>query len=67
MYHVKKAVHLAKLLAPYKGKWVTLSHDRRTIVGVGVTMDIALQKAKEKGEDHPLLVKSPDKHTPALL
>ncbi len=51
MSHTKEPVHLAKLLFPYKGKWVALSHDETKIVGVGVTLDEALEGAKKKGEE----------------
>ena len=62
MTQVQEQKDLTRLLAPHKGKWVALSHDHKTVVGVGTSIEIALRKAKEEGEDRPLLVKSPDKY-----
>ena len=67
MSHTKEPVHLAKLLFPYKGKWVALSHDETKIVGVGVTLDEALEGAKKKGEEKPVIIKSRDAHSALLL
>ena len=54
---------LGKLLAPHAGKWVTLSKDEKTVLGVSNNMDVAIKQAKEKGEDFPLLIKAPDGST----
>ena len=60
-------IDLTKLLAPYKGEWVALSHDEKAVLGHGRTIDEALQGAKERGEEHPILIKSPDQYTALLL
>ena len=60
MAHIKETTHLAKLLKPYSGKWVTLSKDEKFVLGVADTIDSALEQAREKGEFHPLLIKAPD-------
>ena len=52
-----------ELLAPYAGKWVTLSKDEKTVLGVSNDVDEAIKQAKEKGEDFPLLIKAPDGST----
>lgn len=67
MPDTKEPIHLAKLLAPHKGKWVALSHDERSVLGVGTTIDEALEGAKKKGESKPVLIKSPDEHSAVLL
>ena len=67
MPDTKEPIHLAKLLEPHKGKWVTLSHDEKKVVGVGLTIDEALEMAKENGEKKPILIKVPDEHSAALL
>ncbi len=67
MAHTKEPIHLAKLLLPHKGKWVALSHDETRVVGVGVTLDEALEAAKKKGEEKPVIIKSPDQHSALLL
>ena len=67
MTQTKSPIHLAKLLKPYAGQWVTLSKDEKIILGVGDTIDIALEQAKEKGEFHPLLIKAPDSSAGAFF
>ena len=67
MPHTKETIHLAKLLKPYAGKWVTLSKDEKNVLGVGDTIDTALKQAKEKGEFHPLLIKAPDSSAGAFF
>jgi hypothetical protein len=58
---------LAELLRPYRGEWVALSSDEKNVLGHGDTIDQALQQAKEKAEERPVLIKSPDQHTAFLL
>jgi len=60
MNTLKEPIHLAKLLKPHAGKWVTLSQDEKTVLGVADTISSALEQAKEKGEFYPLLIKAPD-------
>lgn len=67
MPETREPIHLAKLLAPHKGKWVALSHDEKSVVGVGTTIDEALEQAKAKGDERPILIKSPDRYSAALL
>ena len=67
MSHTKEPIHLAKLLEPYKGQWVTLTKDEKKILGSGNTMDEALEAAKKKGEFFPLLVRVPDESTRAAF
>lgn len=59
--------HLAELLRPHAGKWVTLSKDEKSILGIGDTIDIALEQAREKGEFNPLLIKAPDSSVSAFF
>jgi len=67
MSHTKEPIHLAELLRPHTGKWVTLSQDEKTILGVGDTIDSALEQAREKGEFNPILIKSPDSSAAAFF
>ena len=63
----KTSKTLGKLLAPHAGKWVTLSKDESTVLGVSHNMGIAIKQAKEKGENFPLLIKAPDLSTTAFF
>jgi len=67
MPHTKEPIRLAKLLAPYKGKWVTLTQDEKKVLGSGKTIDEALKAAEKKGELMPVLVKVPDETTSTIL
>jgi len=67
MTHTKDTIHLANLLNPHAGKWVTLSKDERVVLGVADTIDSALEQAREKGEFHPLLIKAPDSSAGAFF
>ena len=67
MAHTEEPIHLAKLLAPYKGKWVTMTKDEKKVLGSGRTIDEALKAAEEKGELMPFLIKVPDESTSALI
>ncbi len=66
MSNTLETIHLAKLLQPYKGKWVTLTKDEKTVLGSGNTIDEALTAAEKVGELMPLLIKVPEKTTAAL-
>ena len=52
-------IDLTKLLTPYKGEWVALSHDEKRILGHGKTIEEALSTAKGT-EERPLLIKVSD-------
>ena len=52
-------IDLTKLLTPYKGEWVALSHDEKRILGHGKTIEEALSSAKGT-EERPLLMKVSD-------
>ena len=67
MQPTKEPIRLAKLLAPYKGKWVTLTQDEKRVLGSGHTIDEALKAAEKKGELMPFLIKVPDESTAILL
>ncbi len=53
-------IDLTKLLAPYKGEWVALSHDEKRVLGHGKTIEEALSMARKAEEGRPLLIKVPD-------
>ena len=67
MHTTKRPISLAKLLAPYRGKWVTLTKDQKKVLGSGETIDEALNAAEKKGELLPFLIKVPDASTAILL
>ena len=58
---------LGQLIEPFSGKWVTLTPDKKTVLGVSRNMKRALSEANEKGELHPFLIKSPDAYSAAVF
>ncbi len=56
-------INLVKLLRPYKGEWVALTHDEKKVLGHGKSIDAALAGAKRAGEARPFLMKVPDQHS----
>ena len=58
---------LAELISPHAGKWVTVSANKKEVLGVSHKMETALKQAQKKGEAHPLLIKAPDSSTAAFI
>lgn len=52
---------LSKILEGYEGKWVALSiqKDKVVVSGSGNTIDEAIEKAKQRGVDDPIITRVP--------
>lgn len=50
-----------KIYQKYKGLWVALSPDEKTVLGKGKTVKAAVSQAKKKGVPIPFLFKVPTK------
>jgi hypothetical protein len=48
---------LSQLLRPYSSGWVALSSDETHVVAAADSLKATEEKAREQGEEHPLLVK----------
>lgn len=48
----------------YRGQWVALKSDEKTVVSSGKTAKQAFDKAIAKGEAEPILTKLPDRLVP---
>jgi hypothetical protein len=64
---IKTQDSVAELIKSYPGKWVTVSFDKKRVVGVSSRMETALKQAHQKGESRPLLVKAPDSYTASFI
>ena len=51
--------NLSKILKPYSNKWVALSEKQDKVVGSGNSVREALELAKKKGEDRPIITRVP--------
>jgi hypothetical protein len=50
-----------------KGAWVALSSDETRVVAYAAELQEVLQKAKEAGEDKPVILRVPEAETTTLL
>lgn len=55
------AIDWTKIYEKYKGLWVALKDDEKTVVASGKTAKEALNKAKEKGYENPILTFMPER------
>ena len=58
------AIDWTNLFRQYKGKWVALKDDERTVIASGSTARSAINGAKKKGYSHPILFKVPTRLMP---
>ena len=50
-----------KIQKKYKGLWVALASDEKTVLGAGKTVREALAQAKDKSNQVPFLTRMPEK------
>lgn len=62
-----KALDMTPIIKKYPGYFVALSQDRKKVLGKGHSPEEALEQAKEKGVDHPILTKVPMENRSYLL
>lgn len=48
----------------YRGKWVALAGDERTVIAAAATLRQAVTQAKKRGVDRPILTHVPPKVIP---
>ena len=59
---------ISKLLAAVpKGAWVALSSDEERVVAYAADLQDAIAKAKQAGENHPIVVRVPEEETILIL
>jgi predicted RNase H-like HicB family nuclease len=57
-----------KLLANVpKGAWVALSHDEEKVIAFGPDLREVLERAKQAGENDPIVIRVPQSEAAALL
>lgn len=55
------AIDWTKIYKKYKGLWVALKDDEKTVVGSGKTAKKALEDAQKKGFKNPILTHMPER------
>jgi len=58
------AIDWTKIYKRYKGLWVALKDDKKTVVASAKTVKQVMDKAQEKGYDQPILFRVPTKIIP---
>jgi len=53
------AINWTSIYKKYKGLWVALLNDEKTVVGHGQTLKEAKEMALKKGYDHPIFTRMP--------
>ena len=61
-----KAIDMKHVYKNYKGKWVALKDDDRTVVASGKTLKEVLQKSQKKGISHPVVTQIPREILPIV-
>ena len=54
------AVDWTKIQEKYRGLWVALASDEKTVLGAGKTVREAVALAKEKSDETPFLARMPE-------
>ena len=54
------ATDWSKIYKKYKGLWVALKDDEKTVIGSGKTAKEAFAKAEKKGYTKPILTRMPE-------
>jgi hypothetical protein len=49
------------------GTWVAISNDQERVVGTGISIEEALQRAKENGNAKPFIIRVPIAHGAMIL
>ena len=60
------ALNWTKIYKKYKGLWVALKEDNKTVVASGKTLKEALRKARKKGCKEPILFRVPTEILPYI-
>ncbi len=58
------AIDWTKIYKKYKGLWVALKDDKKTVVASGKTVKQVMGRAQEKGYTQPILFRVPTKVIP---
>ena len=65
-YYMHMAINWVNIYKKYKGKWIALTSDEKTVAAGGNTAKIALNKANKKGLKSPILSFVPTKVLPKV-
>ena len=58
------AIDWTQIYKKYKGQWIALKEDEKTVIAGGKTAKVVFEKAKKKGFSKPLLFRVPQENLP---
>jgi len=61
-----RATNFKEIHKRYKGKWVALTLDEKTVIASGDSLKKILQDSKKKGIAHPVVMKVPQAVVPLV-
>ncbi|MDP3987912.1 MAG: DUF5678 domain-containing protein [Candidatus Levybacteria bacterium] len=61
-----KAIDWSSIYKKYKGLWVGLKDDEKTVIATGKTVKEVMEKAQKKGFKYPILFRMPTKILPYI-
>jgi hypothetical protein len=61
---LRMPIDWTKIYRNYKGLWVGLKADEKTVIASGRTVKEVVTKSRKKGFEHPLLLRIPKKVIP---
>ncbi len=60
------AIDWTKIYKKYRGLWVALLDDEKTVVGSGKSLEKALEEAKKNGYQNPIVMRLPTEILPYI-
>jgi hypothetical protein len=66
LYYTYMVINWTKIYKKYKGSWVALKNDEKTVVASGKTVKEVMIKAQSKGFKEPILMRVPTKILPYI-
>jgi len=60
------AIDWTKIYKKYRGLWVALKDDQKTVIAAAGTVKKVMEEAKKKGFDEPILFRVPTKVIPYI-
>jgi hypothetical protein len=56
---VMRAINRTTIVKAYKGKWIALKDDQRSVVASGRSVKAVLEEARKKGHRNPIITRVP--------
>jgi len=54
------SIDWTRIVKKYKGQWVALKDDQKSVIAAAPTLKLAIEKAKKKGYQRPIMTRMPN-------